>query len=305
MYSGETVNNVLKTYYNRDSLNLRVEKILNIFCISRSTLYEWIKHKPLISNGKRIFDKKIPIHEYDKLVVDHVVKNKIIDYQMINSKFMNKYNRSISRSSIYKILKRNNITRKRIQTKKHNYQLQNNYDDRLVYLRKTIRKRKKRIISIDETSVDFIIPLSYGWSENGTRCIRHISNKRYRVSLLIAISMNKIVNYHIKEGSFNKISFNDFMNETDKDNKYYKYLMDNARIHHNKSLDDKIKDKIIYNIPYCPEYNPIEYFFNKLKHEVKKNDINNMNELKIFLDDNISKLRFDNYFEKSYSNLKI
>lgn len=249
--------------------------------------------------------KSIPIYKYDKDVIDYVNKNNVINYLEINNDIKNIYGRSISRSCVYKILKRNNITRKRIQTKKHNYKLQNDYNNRLVYLRKAIKKRKKRIISIDETSIDFIIPLNYGWSKSGIRCIRHISNKRYRVSLLIAISMNRIVNYHIKEGSFNKDSFNDFMNETDENNKYYKYLMDNAKIHHNKTLNHTIKDKIIYNIPYCPEYNPIEYFFNKLKYEIKKNDINNMNELKLFIDGSISRLRFDNYFKKSYSNLKI
>ena len=61
MYSNEFVNSVLKTYYNREDLNLKVNTILNIFGIAKSTLYKWIKNKPLIINGKRIFNKKISL----------------------------------------------------------------------------------------------------------------------------------------------------------------------------------------------------------------------------------------------------
>ena len=59
--------------------------------------------------------------------------------------------------------------------------------------------------------------------------------------------------------------FNNFMNEIHIDDGYYRYLMDNAKIHHNKMMDDRIRDKIIYNVSYCPEYNPIEYILNTLK----------------------------------------
>jgi transposase len=38
-------------------------------------------------------------------------------------------------------------------------------------------------------------------------------------------------------------------------------LMDNAKIHHTKKLKEYINKKnikVLYNIPYCPEFNPIE-----------------------------------------------
>ena len=52
MYSGEFLNSILKTYYNREDLNLKVNTILNIFGIAKSTLYEWIKNKPLMKQKK-------------------------------------------------------------------------------------------------------------------------------------------------------------------------------------------------------------------------------------------------------------
>jgi hypothetical protein len=48
-----------------------------------------------------------------------------------------------------------------------------------------------------------------------------------------------------------------------------------------------IKSKIIYNLPYYPEFNPIEYFFNTLKKEVRKINLsktNNIDKLSELLD---------------------
>ena len=42
----------------------------------------------------------------------------------------------------------------------------------------------------------------------------------------------------------------------------FPFSIDNATIHSNRFMDPNIKSKIIYNLPYCPSYNQIEYFFN-------------------------------------------
>jgi transposase len=307
MYDTYFVNKVLNIYYNRKHFKLSVDMLAKIFIISKSTIYEW-RNNPIISyDNIRIFNKKPSIFEYDKLIVDHVIKNKIVDHEKIYNIVKSKFNKNISKRIIYKILKRNNVTCKKVQTHKYPYS-KNKFNKDVDKLRKLIKCRKNRIISVDETSIDFIVPSNYGWSKKGTKCTLKISNKRYRVSLLIAISKNKIVNYHIKEGSFKGVDFNDFMNETVNINGHYRYLMDNATIHHNKLMDLDIKSKIIYNLPYYPEFNPIEYFFNTLKKEVRKINLsktNNIDKLSELLDTKFNKTRFDGYFNKSYDNLKI
>jgi transposase len=65
-------------------------------------------------------------------------------------------------------------------------------------------------------------------------------------------------------------------------------LMDNARIHHSRIVVDYMNTtnhKIIYNVPYCPEFNPIELIFSKFKAIIRKKDnsipsnmINNINK---------------------------
>ena len=72
--------------------------------------------------------------------------------------------------------------------------------------------------------------------------------------------------------------------------------MDNARIHHSKIVKKYIgttKHKILFNVPYMPEYNPIEKFFSEIKFYIrsKKN-----NHKKTCLINNINK--FFNYVNK-------
>ena len=59
--------------------------------------------------------------------------------------------------------------------------------------------------------------------------------------------------------------------------------MDNAKFHHNKDVKEYIKNinnKILYKIRYHPENNPIENFFNKIKHYIKLKSPTNLEDIK-------------------------
>jgi transposase len=48
---------------------------------------------------------------------------------------------------------------------------------------------------------------------------------------------------------------------------------DNCRVHHSKKVAEFLKDnqiEIIFNVPYAPEYNPIERVWSKIKLCFKK-----------------------------------
>jgi hypothetical protein len=215
----------------------------------------------------------------------------------------------VTRQTIYNILKRNNMTNKIAQIDKYPHPKKNRkYDtDRL---KKELSRRKNRIISIDETGINLNNARKYAWSEKGKRCFINKPNKKnnLRFSLLFGISKNKIIGYKLKKGAINGNDFSSFINCINKPNGKYYYLMDNARIHHSKVINDRIKRKIIYNIPYSPQYNPIKYVNNCIKQQIKKVDMNSEDELKIFIEKYIkeqNKKRFDKYFEKSYNLLGI
>ena len=86
--------------------------------------------------------------------------------------------------------------------------------------------------------------------------------------------MNKVINVTIIKGSVNSVMFIEFIkNVIDKIQSNKVLFMDNARIHHSKLFTEYIKtvdNKILYNVPYCSEFNPIEMVFSKVKSMVHK-----------------------------------
>ena len=87
-------------------------------------------------------------------------------------------------------------------------------------------------------------------------------------------------------------------------NKKVNILLDNARIHHSKYLKENVSDNInfIYNIPYTPEFNPIEQMFSKLKYLLRKSNLTNNNIIKkIDLSlDKINSNDLNGYFRNSF-----
>src|SRR5439155_1249081 len=72
-----------------------------------------------------------------------------------------------------------------------------------------------------------------GWNHKGKKLYRKTYSKiRKGVSLLMAISKEKVIGYEISEKAFNGQTFTDFIKSIDNNNNTY--LMDNARIHHSK-----------------------------------------------------------------------
>jgi transposase len=82
--------------------------------------------------------------------------------------------------------------------------------------------------------------------------------------------------------------------------------MDNARIHHSKIFTEYMKtvnNKILYNVPYCSELNPIEMVFSKVKSIVHKKDNNeNSQKLQKNIKNGFNKITQENlkgYYENS------
>ena len=72
---------------------------------------------------------------------------------------------------------------------------------------------------------------------------------------------------------FNKFIINDALPKISKGDTLF---MDNAKIHKSNLLANYIRDSdfhLLFNIPYSPEFNPIELFQNVIKSHIKSNDI--------------------------------
>ena len=140
------------------------------------------------------------------------------------------------------------------------------------------------LVSIDEFSIITNRASTNGWSLCGEECIIKLpylkQNKRY--SLLMATTNKKIIKYILKEGSIKSSDFILFIDDLNKLNKNYSYLIDNASIHTNKKAKEFYKTNkinIIFNAPYQSKFNPIEMVFSLLRKKLNKRIVKTQKEI--------------------------
>jgi transposase len=321
MYDLSFISTTLRLFKLRISLNLSISLILNILHISRSTLYEWVKlyaNDPTFSlplyhiNIRRRLNKTVVTKKVNDSFINYlknyILTNKIISMKHLRSHMISLFNISISKGHMYRLLKDNNLTYKHMQ--KYKLPIKINYEERKTSLKLKITKAKKNIISIDETSIELGCRPNYGWSTKGKPCKYLVTEKRQRFTLLMAINKTKIIGYQLFKNACNGENFKDFISDKVKPKmKKANLLMDNARIHHYTKFKEYTKNNdmnIIYNIPYCPEYNPIEYVFNILKKDLSHGKIDTYHDLENFMKHfhkKTNKTKFRTFFNKSFDNL--
>ena len=277
-------------YYLRFRKQQSIKEIISILNISNGTLYNWMN--ALNNNSLKNKSKYNKQSKYTPVIKcyirSYVIARVNFDYKRLIIQIKKKYKITISKSTIYDILNKMNVTRKKFKERiipnksKLNKQIQK--------FKKTIKTiQLDKIVSIDETSINTNSCPSYGWSEKGKKIIK--IHKKYRITYTIvsAINTKGIIYNEIIKGSCDSIKFKQFLIKVISKLKEPMYLlMDNARIHHSKSIKEYISNtphQIIYNVPYCPEYNPIEMVFSKFKSIILKKDnsshikmINNINK---------------------------
>ena len=222
-----------------------------------------------------------------------------------------RYNIDVCKSSIYTILKKNNISNKKINIKQifsHKEIMKEN----IIQFKKRINKINiNYLITIDEFSVDNHIHSLKGWSKKGKEIIVIKNQKRQRFTVISSTNNRKVIYSKIIPGSCDRFQYLRFIKnlvKTIPQNQLRKYtfLMDNAKIHKSIIFKEYINDKkinIIYNVAYHPEFNPIEHVISKLKYLVrlKKNNSNPRSLIKNIKKSfkKITDKDIDNYYRKS------
>lgn len=130
----------------------------------------------------------------------------------------------------------------------------------------------KDIISIDETSVKLGMFLNYCRSNLGKRCVlKSDTNVIFtKHSLIVAISDRRCIGYKLyDQGAVNAERFEAFLQPIANRYQNKLFILDNAQIHKSQSVKNLIRNsgnKVLYTLPYSPRLNPIEQFFNQVKH---------------------------------------
>jgi hypothetical protein len=142
-----------------------------------------------------------------------------------------------------------------------------------------ILKNGFNLIFIDECSINRIKPFRKAWMKRDDISQTHPIRER-NLSLLAAMDLNGQVLVHYQDEAYNETSYSLFLkkiNEVWGDNTRHSVLFaDNASIH--KSVDvlgltDSINLRTLFNAPYSPHLNPIEFAFNEMKRSLRNDQI--------------------------------
>jgi len=269
--------NCVLRYYEHNT----IVDTLSMFKISNGSLFNWIKldKNNLLIEKTKYVKCNVKITPCIKLYIrSYILKHIDFKYMILIRKIYKEYNVTISKTTLYNTINQLNITRKKIR-KKRVYGSKNK-----IRIKKRLLKKQMAtinlddVISIDESSFDTSISSDYGWSKKGCRIEKYVNSVRKRYTAITAISNKKVIKIKLIKGSANGEDFLDFI-QKDLSNITNSYLfLDNARIHHYKKLKQYMttsSNKLIYNVPYSPELNPIEMVFSKTKNIVRLKHNNN------------------------------
>ena len=178
-----------------------------------------------------------------------------------------------SRSSISRILKTMEYSRKRLVIIPEARNTPKNIDSRQNYAREVKFIANDNLVFLDESGFNLHQTRNYGYSPKNMKAYKIVKGSRgTNISCMVAIKNNGVVCYEIKDGSFEGTSFIKFIEEHLCQHFAFNsndvLVMDNCSFHHRKDVISYLNlNNINYRFlpPYSPQLNPIEEYFSHFK----------------------------------------
>ena len=270
MYSADVRKIARRLYFNYTSLR----KVAFLIGSSHSSIYRWLHYVPKSRKLQKTKLGDIKILDIMKLYIKTHPFCNVKDLQKI---ILNTFGLNVSNELVRLTINKTLL----ITKKKARYfsEPKNNEEKLKEFLdkREKFVKEDRIFISIDETSFGRNYLPRDGYSDKGKRLYVkrpyiHITTH----SVVAAVCKDKPIIFKKKKGSFNSISFCDFLEDLQYPTKTV-ILMYNVAFHHSKKVIELIHKKgweYLYTPPYSPVFNPIEGVFSIVKrHYAKYMDI--------------------------------
>jgi|SaaInlStandDraft_4_1057021.scaffolds.fasta_scaffold02018_8 transposase len=293
-----------------------LRKTCDIFQCSKYSLTRWVQRYLQTGNVKNIQRERgsykvRQIHV--KFIHDSIKRTPTITLSDILVLLHKKFKKfTLSKTHLTDIIKYLNITYKKVQ-KTHRpdtrYNKPINYKQEYnAFYSKVTKYDLKNIISVDETSMSVGLHKAYGREEIGKRLNKITKDNKVFVkyTLIMAITTKGVVGWTLyKKGGTNHERLIYFLENVLSKKKGKLILMDNASSHRKQEVKDFINsshNSYVYVLPYHHFQNPIEKFFNQLKHYIKKDEPMSYDDIKksiLKALKNIKDTNFHNYFKSS------
>jgi len=256
-------------------------EVSRIFQVGEKTFKRWLKQ---YREDKSFERKSRPPVAYKvkrthvKYILKLVKKNPTWLIQMYMTNMEEKYSDfDISNSQLSRVIRDNNLTRKRTRIRHYPETRYNKPIDfkkeMKIFYEKVDEFSIHKIISIDETSIHAEMTAPYSRCELGRRCVKKTTDNKVfkKFTLVSAISSKGVVGWILYEnGGMTSERMVQFINKFIKGKfKTYLVVMDNGGAHKSNLVKEAIKDTnntLLYSVPYRPKTNAIESWFNQFKH---------------------------------------
>jgi transposase len=292
-----TAKDIIKSIKDKFNVDVSLTSVYNIFKKNNYTY----KKTSININPHSFHDQKQQLEN-----VHHYLENNVQMTASFNEQYQTNINKmnELIKNDMKLLLDKNIIFDK-------NYFI--NLNDSFKKVSELNENSHIELVSIDEFSIITNRASTNGWSLCGEECIIKLpylkQNKRY--SLLMATTNKKIIKYILKEGSIKSDDFILFIDDLNKLNKNYSYLIDNASIHTNKKAKEFYKTNkinIIFNAPYQSKFNPIEMVFSLLRKKLNKRIVKTQKEIEEEIEQFIKEIKEEtlkNIFNHSTKILKL
>jgi len=258
-------------------------EVCEIFKCSARSLIRWVDKYEKEGEIKRQNRKPIAYKvrkEHVNFLLNEIIKNKTITMSELMIKLKEKFNVSLSRFHINRIINDNNITLK-ITRIRHEpvkrFGKDININKELDEFYEEIKQYKlEDIICIDETSIGLLQKRKHCYNKLGKRCIIKTNSQEVfkKYTGIFSISTEGVLGWDLyNKGGIDSNRLYDFLQEhitTKFKNKLI--ILDNASSHRNAKIKELVNthNHLLYSVPYQHFTNSIENFFSMLKSRLQK-----------------------------------
>lgn len=264
---------------------------------------------PYIIKIKEEFTKET---QYIQNIMENRTKGQNITITKIQGILFDKYRIKISKSTIHRILK-NKLKYKFRRTMIKNISL-NKLEYKImsfIFIKIIIKAMmvNYNFIFIDESNFLLVNNHFRTWI-NEKESFHYGPIKKEKINIILAVSVNKVINFKLTSENINKKNFELFMKETigllsDEEIKNTIWIMDNLSVHLSINIQELMKKnrlKVLFTVPYESVFNPIELGFRYIKNIIYRKIYLTMKELKkdvikIIKDSKMKNVLFKNFIE--------
>lgn len=221
-----------------------------------------------------------------------------------------KYNVSLSRASVSKILNREGITPRKPLRRAYERNPELVEEWKLITLPLIVRRAKKRgalILFLDESGIVSDGALGTTWGQSGERTIVKTSGQRQRVNVISGVSPTGEFRYEVYTQKFNAAFFVDVLSKFRKRlRRPVFFIVDRHPAHRAKIVRDYVqssqgKVELYFLPPYAPDLNPDEFVWTQIKtHGLCKKPLMENESLRERVIENLEKLANNTRLTKSF-----